>query len=137
MESFETAVTNFRRFLVQQDYPPNLLWLTPDDIVFWGMRYFFWKGEPSARSSQAKSYYESGMARNNGIELQAHCKTERWTICRVYVPEDQLDAECRMIPKIGVKTAAAVDPKPAVEIGNMIQWRILKWWVRNSPPCWD
>ena len=112
MESFETAVTNFRTFLLQQDYPANLLWLTPDDIVFWGLRYFFWKGDPSERSSRAKSEYDSAMAHNIGIALQARCKTERWAICSVYVPKDEVDAEYRMIPKAGVKLTATVDPSP-------------------------
>lgn len=137
MELFETAVGNFRAFLVQQDYPPNLLWLSPDDVVFWGLRYFFWKGDPTERTSLAKAEFESAMAHNIGIALQAECKTERWTICRVYVPQDEIDAECRMIPTTGVKLAATVGPKPAREICSRIQWRLLKWLVRKSRPCWD
>jgi hypothetical protein len=137
MESFETAVTNFKAFLVQQGYPPNLLWLTPDDIVFGGLRYFFWKGDASERTSHAKSGYESGLAANVGIAFEARCKTERWAICRVYIPNDDLDAQYRMIPKTGVKFSATVDPRPATEIESRIQWRLLKWWMRKARSCWD
>lgn len=136
-ESFETAVTRFRAFLVQQDYPPNVLWLTPEDVVFWGLRYFFWKDDASERSSHAKAEFESGIARNVGISFQAHCKTERWAICRVYVPRDEVEAECRMIPKTGVKISAVKDPLPAIEIDSRVQWRLLKWLVRKDRPCWD
>lgn len=137
MESFERAVADFRRFLIQQDYPPNLLWLTPNDVVFWGLRYFFWKGDPSERESRAKTSFSNAMAANVGIALQAQCKTDRWAICRLYVPEDELDAERRMIPKTGVKVAATIDPKPAMVVDNRIQWWLLKWLVRNRRPCWD
>jgi hypothetical protein len=44
MESFEAAVEGFRKFLIEHDYPPNLLWLTPDDIVFWGCVISFGRG---------------------------------------------------------------------------------------------
>jgi hypothetical protein len=70
--------------LFHQDYPPNLLWLTPNDVVFWRLRYFFWKGDASERTGHAKAEYESGTARYVGISFQAHCKTERWAICRVF-----------------------------------------------------
>lgn len=137
MEQFETAVTRFRGFLVQQDYPPNLLWLTPNDIVFWGLRYFFWKGDATERTSHAKAEYEIAMAQDIGLLLQAHCKTERWAICRVYVPKDDVDAQYRLIPKTGVKMSAVIDPKPATEIGIRFQWLVLKWLKRKGRPCWD
>lgn len=137
MEDFETAVTNFARFLVQQGFPPNVLWLTPDDIVFWQLRYHFWKGDPGQRRERAKVEYEHGVARNFGIALQAECKTERWSICRVYLPTEEIDAGCRMIPRTFVKMSAVTDPKPAKEIENRIQWRILRWWTRRNRPCWE
>jgi hypothetical protein len=136
-ESFDTAVTRFRAFLVPQNYPPNLLWLKPDDIMFWCLRYFFWKGDSSERASHARIEYDKAVVRNLGIEFQAQCKTARWTICRVYVPKDDVDAEYRMIPKAGAKLSAANDPKPATEIDSPIQWRIPKWLVRKGRPCWD
>jgi hypothetical protein len=43
------------------------------------------------------------MARNVGLAFEAKCKTDRWTICRVYVPVNDLDAQYRMIPQTGLK----------------------------------
>lgn len=137
VEPFETAVERFKKFLVQQHYPPNLLWLRPEDVVFWCLRYYFRKSDPSDDVALAKAEFESAIARNVGVALQAECKTVRWSLCRVYVPEDDLDAERRMIPKTGVKISATADPKPAIEVCGRIQWRLLKWLVRKSPPCWS
>lgn len=50
METFDTAVANFRLFLVQQDYPPNLLWLPPNDIVYWELRF-----TPNAKRNDGQS----------------------------------------------------------------------------------
>jgi hypothetical protein len=49
MEPFELAVARFRKFLIEQHYPPNLLWLRPEDVVFWGLRYYFPQGDASER----------------------------------------------------------------------------------------
>lgn len=105
--------------------------------MFWGLRYFLRKGDPSEHARYAKAEYERAITRDIGIALQAECKTERWAICRVYVPKDDIDAEYRMIPKTGVKITATVDPKPATEVDSRIQWRLLKWLARKSRPCWD
>src|SRR3989442_1427593 len=118
MDSFEDSVADFRRFAVEQDYPPNLLWVKPHDVVLsrWNSRWtnFIWKGDPTERQSLARVEYESAIARNIGIAFEGKCKTAGWTICRVYVPVDDEDAQYRLIPKSGLKKSVAVEPLPVV-----------------------
>ena len=33
MDTFEKSAADFARFAVKQDYPPNLLWVEPTDVV--------------------------------------------------------------------------------------------------------
>src|ERR1041385_1744439 len=108
MKPFETVVEHFKAFLVQQGYPPKLLWLTSDDVVVRGRRYFFWKGDPSERQRRAQAVYEIGVAQNLPIACKAKCKTEHWTICRVYVAGDSIDAQYRLMPEGGVKLSSAL-----------------------------
>jgi hypothetical protein len=138
---FHTAADEFARFAVDQGYPPNLLWVTPEDVVLerWNGTWtnFVWKGEPNKRQGQARIAYQSAMARNLGIAFEAKCRTDRWTICRVYVPIDDTDAQYRMIPKKGLKQNAVVEPLRAVLVESKARWRMLKWLSRNAPPAWD
>ena len=82
-ETFENAAADFARFAVERDYPPNLLWVKPNDVVlaFWNGRwtYFIWKGDPTERQNAAKSEYKDAMVRKIGISFEGRCKTVRWT----------------------------------------------------------
>src|SRR5205809_337004 len=138
METFEDSAANFARFAVKQDYPPNLLWVKPADVVhaFWNKRwtYFIWKGDPTERQDRAKVEYDTAIAQNVGIAFEGRCKTERWTVCRLYVPYDDEDAQHRMIPQTGVKLTVTVEPLPTVLVESKIRWSILKWITRKTLP---
>jgi hypothetical protein len=99
--------------------------------------YFVWKGDPTERQDHARVEYDSAIARNVGIAFEGKCKTDRWTICRVYVPVDDVDAQYRMIPQTGVKVTVAVDPPPSVLVETKIWWSILKWITRKALLVWD
>lgn len=138
---FHTAATEFTKFAVKQGYPPNLLWVTKADVLLnkWQRSWtnFVWKGDPTDRQQRARSKYQNAVANGIGLALEAKCKTDRWTICRIYVPVDRDDAERRMIPQTGVKHLAVDDPRPAVLVERRLQWRILKWFGRRAPFSWD
>lgn len=71
-----------------------------------------------AKRLQAKTIFDAGIERSVGIEIEGKRKTDRWTICRVYVPKDDLEAQHRMIPEQGLKIKVADDPRPTVFIGK-------------------
>jgi hypothetical protein len=141
VDTFEDSAADFARFAVKQDYPPNLLWVKPTDVVLakWNRRwtYFVWKGDPTKRQDRAKLEYDAAIAGNVGIAFEGKCKTDRWTICRIYVPVDDVDAQRRMIPQTGVKKVVAVEPLATVLMESKIWWSILKRIMRKASPAWD
>ena len=139
LTTFEDAANDFARFAEDQGFPPRLLWIASDDLVFWRGRYFVFNGDTDTRRLEAKARFDEGIARGVGIELEGKCKANGWTICRVYVPEDNIDAQCRMIPQQGVKMKVAVDSKPTVLVWSRPIFQLLKWWRRKTYPVavWD
>jgi hypothetical protein len=124
VKTFEEASSDFARFAVSQGFPPNLLWVKKDDLLLgrWHGRwtYFVWRGDPAKRQNVAKIEYENSITRNIGIAFEGKCKTDRWTVCRVYVPLDDEDAQYRMIPRTGVKQSVIVDSLPAILVVNRV-----------------
>jgi hypothetical protein len=137
---FDAAVSEFTAFVVKQGYPPNLLWVTSADVLIhkWNGAWtdFVWKGDPSERERKAARDYNSACSRDIGLALEARCKTDRWTVCRVFVPVDHDEAERLMIPRTGVKHSAVDHPVPTVLVERSWQWRVLKGLSRRSPPAW-
>jgi len=137
VNTFEDAADDFARLAEQQGFPTRLLWITSTDIVFWRGRYFVFRGDADTRWQQAKARFETGIARSIGIELEGKCKTGGWTICRVYVPEDDTDAQYRMIPEHGIKMKVSVHPMPAVLVGSRVMFELLKWWAKKTSSPWE
>lgn len=135
---FSAAVSEFTAFVVKQGYPPNLLWVRAArlwtesaDVVIrpWKRAWtnFVWKGDPAERERSARKEYQSAVSRGVGLAFEAHCKTDRWAICRVFVPTDPGEAERLMIPRTGVKHTAVNEPMPTILVERRLWWRILKW----------
>jgi hypothetical protein len=141
LKNFEDAAADFARFAVSQGFPPNLLWVKADNVLLgrWKGRwiYFIWKDDPAKRQQVAKAEYESAISRNIGVAFEGKFKTDRWTICRVYVPVNDLDAQYRMIPQTGLKLNVAVEPLPAMLLRNRMLWQLLKWMLKTKEPAWD
>lgn len=136
MHPFEGAEREFAAFLRAQRYPPNLLWLPERDVLYWGRQFYFRTGDSADHARHASAEYHGAMSRHVGVKFHAVFKTERWSICRLIIPEDELDAERRVIPQSGIAYSATVDPKPATAVEGRLQWRILKWLARNAQPVW-
>jgi hypothetical protein len=141
MASFESIAAAFSRFAVSQGCQPNLLWVKSEDVVFgrWLGRWvhFVWKGDPGDRLRMAQIGFESAMARKIGVAFEAKCRTDRWTICRVYVPADDRDAQQRLIPQAGVKQNIALEPLPAILVESKALWLFLKWTLTTKQTVFD
>jgi hypothetical protein len=135
---FDDAESAFKRFAVAQGYPAMLLWTVPDELIFWRGRFLVLDGEAGVRRERAKAAYDKGAARNVGIEIDGKCKTNRITICRVYVAEDETDAQYRMMPQSGIKMSLSQNDFPAVIVSNEFMFAVLRWWRRRkwAQPDW-
>lgn len=137
MVNFATAVTDFTRFATEQGYPPRLLWTSHDSVLIGRRRYFILDSGPEKGGARAQTSFDAAAARQIGVAIEAMCKTSTTTICRLVVPIDNADAQCRLIPATGVKFAAAVDPLPAIVIKYRLLWWILKRICKLSFDLWD
>jgi hypothetical protein len=133
-KTFEEATNDFARFAEQQGYPARLLWITSADIVFWRGRCFVLLGDADTRRLQAKVRFEVGIARSVGMEFEGWCKADGWTICRVYVPDDDIDAQYRMILEPGVKMKVSVDFPPTRLVASRALFQLLKLWTKKTSP---
>jgi hypothetical protein len=123
---FDSAVADFTRFAVSEGYPQALLWVASESVRFWRGRNFVLVRNSEEQRVLAKANFDAAMIRDMGLAIEGRFKTASSTICHLYVPEDDLDAQCRMIPATGVKMLVTENPLPVVLIKNRIVWGILK-----------
>ena len=126
MADFDPTVAEFVQFAVEQGYPKSVLWTSPDLVLIWRRRFFVLSLDPEEHRVQAKTSFDFAVARTVGVAIEALCKTENMSVCRVYGPTDEADAQIRMISATCIKMSVAVDPLPTVLVGNRLLWWILK-----------
>jgi hypothetical protein len=126
MVNFANTIAEFSRFSEQQGYPSTLLWALPDGVLIWRRRFLVLATDPEAQILQAKAVFNFASARNVGIAIEGKCRTSTLTICWLYVPKNDIEAQCLMIPETGVKMSVAIDPPPVTLIKSNFLWRILK-----------
>lgn len=137
MADFDGTVAEFAQFAVDQGYPNSVLWTSPNFVLIWRRRFFVLVVDPEEQRAQAKSSFDSAIARNLGVAVEALCKTQNMSVCRVYGPTDEADAQSRMISTMGVKMSVAHDPLPTVLVGNRLLWWMLKRLNSTRVHPWD
>ncbi|MBT6495404.1 MAG: hypothetical protein HOL01_12705 [Planctomycetaceae bacterium] len=70
--------------------------------------------------------YEEGVRRGLGINLHVFCYLNARPLCYIWLPEDETDAEYRMLT--GLKLSAPSEPGRQTVVG--IRWKLRWVWLR-------
>ena len=92
-------------------------------------RRFWIKEHRSKAAKEAAQRYSQGLQRKVGIELRVICATEAQTFASVFVPQDELDAQYRMMGR-GLKLSCPVERYSASTTRNPLKWLALR--LRNG-----
>jgi hypothetical protein len=128
-QTLSAAEEKFRTFLAAQNDPKAICWLTPGDAVVDTNRHYWVRKREAEGARYAALRYSMGLERNFGVKLQAICATESETFASVFVPEDDIDAQYRLMGR-GLKLSCPVDRHSTSTVTNLLKWRLL-WW-RNG-----
>ena len=125
-QTLSAAEEKFRTFLASQNYPKAICWLMPGDVVVDTKRHYWVRKREAEGKTYASLRYSVAVQRNFGVKLQAICATESETFASVFVPEDELDAQYRLMGH-GLKLSCPVERIATSTVSNPLKWRLL-WW---------
>ncbi len=123
--SFDAALRCFQGILALCELPESLLWTNASFHRVWWRRLFVFVACQEALRAQAELTYLSAQARSLGVAFEAMGETSTQTICRIYAPTDEADAQRRYIPKLGLKHVILSNPLPVVLVRNPVLWRLI------------
>jgi len=125
-KTLEEAKQKFRGFLRSQNYPEAICWLIPGDVLASaGPQYWVRKSGAGAEQYRANRYAQ-GVDRNLGILVEAVCATETETFASVFIPEDDADAQHRLMGPL-LKLSCPVQRHSTTEVTNPLYWLWLRW----------
>jgi hypothetical protein len=138
--SLNEACQRFSRFLQQNDYPEQIVWVEQADLV-WDQRHLCVcvRERPTQIAwDHASQRYEEGIRNGNGVLLLAFSQLGETSVAAVILPKDDDAAQRHLIPRSGLKLSAATKKLSARRFTNRLTWLIQS--ARNrtaSRLFWD
>ena len=97
----------------------------PGDLVIDTNRHYWARKRGVKQSETATLRYGLGTKRNLGILLEAICATETETFARVFVPEDDIDAQYHLLGR-GLRLSCPVEKCRTSAVSNPLYWLLLR-----------
>jgi hypothetical protein len=139
---FDDAVLTFREFLRSQNVSDTLRWIWRDAIIsrrgagsrYLATRPIYIDDSRVASEASIRDFYNVGVERNLGIALSVFCIADGCPYCYVDLPEDQTDAEYKMM---GSLKCSIPDPTPPATLIRAL-WlaSIMRCFVRKPSTAW-
>ena len=80
--SFEESLVEFRKFLSDQGYPADIIWVAAEDVLLSRKRFIYFNASAFLNNDAAvRKLFDLRTAEANGILLAALCKFEDKTLC--------------------------------------------------------
>ncbi|HEY1471190.1 MAG TPA: hypothetical protein VGF61_19265 [Candidatus Acidoferrum sp.] len=134
--SFGATVARFQQFLRKNNYPENMVWLMPEDILLSGKQSFYVRVPiPDTNETNARNIYDQGMAHGRGLLVSTICEMGASTCCYVWFPKRPEEEPQGIWPRDGsVKFSVKMEVsrvrgKP---IKSRLLWAFLKSRHRNK-----
>lgn len=132
--TFDNAENQFRDFLSENGSSPQLMWVTPDDVLLTGRKLIYIKKPvPTSNRSLARELFETGMAQQLGVLFATLCNFEGATCCYVWIPVDRSESQYALMPTALKMSAHTGDSRMAGKlISSQTYWRCLQILNRNK-----
>jgi hypothetical protein len=133
-ETFEDSLAKFRDFLAKNNYPPNVVWVTPEDVLPNDHRVIYVKMPVSPTNERrVRELYDLSRNEKRGILFETICLTSETTYANAWMPKDVNAAVRNMMNndlKLSIKTGMAKIPGKTVP--SPLRWKYLRWKLRKN-----
>jgi hypothetical protein len=130
--SFEEAEAIFRKFLEDNEVSSDIKWIFREDVIIEGLSVAIRTALPDDNRDRAQKCFELGKKRDFGIAFHAFCTLEGNPCCYVQLPENDLDAQYKLMDHRYIKFSCRIGMPEAIAVGNNIMWKIRQLFVNKA-----
>jgi hypothetical protein len=124
--SFHEAKRSFEGFLSSNGVSSEMHWIFQEDVVVQNGRILIKVPIPSQNVARAEACYELGWQRNFGVALDVLCLLNGRPCGYIVVPENDRDAQLKMMSRSLLKFSVPSVLREAVPIKNPMRWLVLR-----------
>lgn len=123
-ESFSEAKIFFQSFLEQNNLSTDIVWLFSEDVIWTDNQFLINSKSTAPNEILTERFYERGQEINYGIQMFAFCAFDSKIGCSIVLPEDDIDAEYRMMSEESLKCSFRTKLDEAKLIKSNLIWKI-------------
>ena len=133
VETFEEAVTRFQRFLADNGYAREIVWVEPQDVLVTGTRKTYVRvPAPLEREKRAREMYEAVMKLDCGLRMATFAESAEASYCYLWGWPADHEKDPQLWPRRGLfMSALQRDSRGRAEpVRNWLRWAWLSWRFR-------
>jgi hypothetical protein len=125
---FAESVAGFENFLAANGYAPTVMWVGRQDVLFAGTKQIFVRVPPTAdNEANARADFERGRKQKMGVLFKTLCKMDNVTCCYTWVPRDEEEAQCHLMPP---DLKMAVNAEESMFVGRAVRSHFKWLWLK-------
>src|SRR5580692_10663860 len=97
--TFDESCLRFRKFLGDNGYPADLIWITPQELLAGDRLLYVRLPVPDVNVQRVREVFENAMEQHSGIVFTTVCELDSATCCRAWVPADDDERGRAMCPR--------------------------------------
>jgi hypothetical protein len=133
-EDFTEAKTCFQNFLSENNHSTDLVWLFSEDVIWRKNQFLINLKSILENEVFAEKIYKKGQERDFGVAIFAFCEFDEKIGCSIILPEDDLDAQYRLMSNESLKYSFRTEMAKAKLIENALIWKFHKKLASNNIP---
>jgi len=141
LPDFDGALARFRAFLKQNNYPENVVWVMPEDILLTGKRFIYVRVPiPAENEERIRRMYDDGVTQGRGLVMGTVCRMNQSTYSYLWFPRSAGEIPQGIWPTNGDLKLSASDKSssPAGRpIKHQMLWMLLKLWHHRKQSLKD
>ena len=130
--TFEEAEETFKEFLTDNGHGVNIRWIFAEDMIVSNESFAIREPECEINRLLAKKLYEIGRERNFGIAMHAFAEVDGNPYAYIIVPEDDIDAQYRLMGPDAVKFSVRLPVNKADKVTSGLSWFIRNLFVDDK-----
>lgn len=122
--SFSEAEEIFKKFLKNNEVNAEPKWVFREDVIIEGQDIAIRIPLPEDNRKRAEQCFNLGKKRNFGLAFLAFCSLNNHPCCYIQLPENELDAQHKLMSNRFVKFSCRIGMPEAKAIRNNLIWKI-------------
>ena len=130
--SFDEAEEIFKEFLKNNGVNSDLKWVFSEDVIIEGRDITIRVPLPEDNRERAEQCFNLGKKRNFGLAFLAFCTLGNRPCCYIQLPENELDAQYKLMSERFVKFSCRIGMPEAKAIRNSAIWKIRQLFANRA-----